>query len=174
MKVSANSLEAQTIWSEVYTTLASFLTQPANIKLFISRKQLNLAALIYTIEQLMGRLVVIRILEDTNLAVDPFLQGILHKHSNAAAQQEQIWDDLLDLFLDLKQSPLIENSEGETWSLSGVDELQIDNGTARLLINNLYRLDFSNGVDIIQIVEDWIKAMSKSFSKGLMGSFDEK
>ena len=174
MKVSANSLEAQPVFSEIYTVLASYLGQPDNVKLFISRKKLNLDAFIFTIEQLMERLIIIRILEDTELVPNLILKRLLEKHSLAAKQQEHIWDDLLDLFLDLRQSELTANNQSEIWSLSGVDELHVNNGVARSLINNLYKLDFSNGFAITGILESWIADMSKSFRQGLEGSFSKK
>lgn len=174
MKVSANSLEAQPVFSDVYTILASYLAQPDKVRLFISRKRLNLDAFVFTIEQLLGRLIIIRILEDTEVLPNLVLKDLLEKHSQASPKQEDIWDDLLDLFLDFRQSELTAEHKGEVWSLSGVDELHVDNNTARSLINNLYQLDFSNGFTITGILEGWITDMSKSFRQGLEGTFNKK
>lgn len=173
MKISANSIEAQQVFAKIYTVLASYLGQPDHIKLFVSRKKLNLDAYVYTIEQLMARLITIRILEDTALVSSPVLQSLLIKHEQAGAQEETLWDDLLDLFLDLRQSPLISDCNEEIWSLSGVDELHINNETARSLIDYLYQLDFSNGFAIVDILEGWIAEMSKSFRQGLESSFSK-
>ncbi|MTI79601.1 MAG: hypothetical protein FH758_01775 [Firmicutes bacterium] len=172
MTISANNNEAQKTFSQIYTVIAQYLSQPKNVKKYISRKLINLDAFIFTIEQLIGRLTVIRILEDTGQLPQPVLKQILEKQG-VTDNGEEMWDDLLDLFLEIAQSSEQDNNDG-VWSLSGVDELHVDNKTTKQCLSLFYLLDFSAGYVIVPRLEAWISEMSKAFKGGLENSFNKK
>ncbi|WP_031514646.1 hypothetical protein [Desulfofalx alkaliphila] len=174
MKINATNDEAQKIHSDIYQEIVNYIAQPEHIKLFISRKKLNLDAFVYTVEQLMGRLTVIRILEDTGQLPQPVLQPLLKMHQKADNDGEELWEALLDIFLDMRLAMEKEDDMESVWSLSGVDELHIQNKTTRKILDLYNQLDFSDGLQIAAQLDSWIKEMSKAFCEGLEGTLNKR
>lgn len=174
MKLQATNIEAQKKFSEIYQLTANYLGQPQHVKMFISRKLFNIDGFIFTIEQLISRLTVIRILEDTD-QMPVILNKVLEKHRDESDEDEQIWNELLDLFLELRiaMQKDDDNQEG-VWTLSGVDELHLNNKLIRQIIIIFNDMDFSEGLLITSRLDMWISEMSKALRGGLESSIEKK